>query len=71
MPTLPERMVAVETEVRQVRSDTTEIKQDVKTLLRWRDEERGARAQRALSFKFFAATLSVVTIVINVIFKVL
>ena len=47
MPTLPERMSVVETDVRTVKSDVGEIKGDVKLLLGWMHEERGKRAALA------------------------
>ena len=47
MPTMPERMTAVETELKSVKEDVTVIKGDVKRLVSWVSEERGARAQRS------------------------
>ena len=69
MPTMPERMATVEANLATASSDVSEIKRDVKTLLRWYDEERGARKQRQFSVKQIGAGLTVLTFVINLAFK--
>lgn len=46
MPPMGERMAAVEATVSDVKSDVAEVKADVKLLVSWMNEERGAKAQR-------------------------
>lgn len=58
MPTMPERMSVVETDVRTVRSDVGEIKGDVKLLLGWMHEERGKRAALASERRKLLALLT-------------
>ena len=70
MPTIPERLATLETKVAVIETNTTETKGDVKLLLAWRNEERGAKAQRALSMKQLGTGLTILTIVINIVFRV-
>jgi len=69
MPPMNERMATVETEVRAVRADLVEVKADVKKLVNWMNEERGARRQRQLSQKQLAGLLTVASAVIGLILK--
>lgn len=81
MPTMPERMAKLETRMEVVEANTSEIKGDVKQLLSWRDEERGAvaaakaihdraEAARSRRIKQIGVLLTIATIIINVLFKV-
>jgi hypothetical protein len=66
---MPERMASIETRVSAIELNTAEIKDDVKALLAWRDEERGARAQRQVDWKKAGTGLTVLTIIINILFN--
>ena len=55
MPPIGERMASVETALHDVQLDVSEVKTDVKKLVAWMNEERGARRQRQLSQKRIAA----------------
>lgn len=81
MATIPERLAVLETEVAAVKAVTSETKTDVKQLLAWRDEERGAvvaakrlhdglELARARRIKQIGVLLGVLTIGVNVLFKV-
>ena len=60
MPTMPERMSVVETELKSVKTDVAEIKSDVKTIVGWMNEERGAREQRSSGEKKMLAVVSAI-----------
>ena len=49
MPPIGERMASVETGLHVVIDDLSEVKTDVKKLVNWMIEERGARRQREIS----------------------
>ena len=71
MPTMPERMAVVETAVTDVKADVHEIKTDVKLLVSWRDEERGARRQNRKLIAFSLTIASIVTsAIVNFVLKV-
>lgn len=70
MPPINERMAAVETEVKAIKVTVVDISSDVKKLLGWMNEERGAKRQRAASFRIAGVLLTILTIAINVLFKV-
>lgn len=69
MPTMPERMSVVETTLGGIETDVSEIKSDVKLLVAWRNEERGARKQRADAFRILAISIPIVSVLINVVFR--
>ena len=67
MPTLPERMAVVETKVTKVERVTDRIEHKVDELIAWRDEERGARKQRAASLRWIATGLTVLSAIVSAI----
>lgn len=70
MPPMGERMAAVETGQRVIIDDLAEVKSDVKKLVAWMSEERGARRQRQLSQKQIAGLLTLMSGVVGFILKV-
>lgn len=81
MPPVGERLATLEAEVATVKVTTAETSVDVKALLSWRDEERGAReAERIFRheqdkrmsnrMKGAGILLTIVTILLNVLFRV-
>lgn len=82
MPPIGERIAVLETDVKVVKANVAETKGDVKLLLKWRDEERGAResdriyrealaARLATRYKAFGILLTILTIGLNLLFRVI
>lgn len=69
MAPIGERMAGVEARLGGIETKAAEIGLDVKALLAWRDEERGARAQRGLSLRLMSVALAGLTVAINVVFR--
>ena len=71
MPPVAERLAVVETEVRLIKQTTDEVKGDVKQLLAWRDEERGARkADRRTRVIFFTLATTLATMAMNAVLRI-
>ena len=58
MPPIGERMASVETALGIVQSDVSDIRSDVKSLVKWMTEERAAKRQRQLSRKALVGLIS-------------
>lgn len=69
MPTMPERMATVETEVKYIRTKVDSIEGKVDTLVAAEHRRRGAAAQRQMDWKKAGISLTFLTIVINVLFN--
>lgn len=67
MPTVHERLASLEIRMSHVEVNTSETKDDVKELLAWRDEERGARRSRAASLKWLGAGLTALAGIVSAV----
>jgi hypothetical protein len=67
MPTIPERLSSLEVRMSHVEVTTSEIRDDVKELLAWRDEERGARKSRATSLRWMVTGFTALSGIVSAI----